>query len=181
MAELKLLVGLGNPGDGYKKNRHNVGFEAIEQIIDAWELQGTLKYEAKFEARILKIGRLVMMEPQTFMNESGRSVRKVKDYYDIPLDSVYVFHDDLDIVLGEHKIMWGKGPKVHNGINSVVENLGTTEFWRVRIGVDNREIHEEDAAISGADYVLGNFRSTEKEIVTAVIGKIAAELKNLNG
>lgn len=181
MAIMKLLIGLGNPGEKYKNNRHNAGFLMIENIMKLWNVGDELKYNSKFEGGFVKKNDLIFFEPMTFMNDSGRGVRKVKDFFEVENDRIYLFHDDLDIALGEYKIVWGRGPKVHNGVNSVIENLGSTEFWRVRIGVDNRIIYGDDAEIAGADYVLSNFRSNEMVIIDEVGKLIGKELVSLCG
>ena len=104
----------------------------------------------------------VLAKPQTYMNESGRAVAKLVNFYKIPLTDVYIVHDDLDISLGNYKIQHGKGPQIHNGLVSIEGALGTDQFWNVRVGVENRE---EDSNIDGKDYVLSDFNLEQKEII----------------
>jgi len=122
---------------------------------------------------VWKKGELVVLKPTTFMNSSGRAVRKVKEYFKVDMEDVWLVHDDLDIVLGEYKIQQGKGPKIHNGVSSVEENLGGGDFWRVRVGVDSRGGKRRE---SGEEYVLKNFGQEERKIIDEVVKKIGGEL-----
>lgn len=165
---MKLIVGLGNPGDEHKENRHNVGFMVVDRLAEEAE------WESKFEALILKSRDCLLVKPQTFMNNSGTAVKKIMNFYKLNIDDLVVVHDDLDIRLAEYKIQKGVGPKVHNGLTSVEERLGTKDFWRVRVGVDNRPVGE--ARTPGDEYVLADFTSEEKEIIEGVIEKVVKEL-----
>lgn len=123
---------------------------------------------------------VILAKPQTFMNESGRAVRALLDYYKVSPDlwseSLYVIHDDLDIELGEYKMQLGKGPKVHNGLLSIYTALGTQNFWHVRVGVDNR--HGQRLQ-TGREYVLESFSSEEKTILNNTIANITRELRGV--
>lgn len=152
-----LIVGLGNLGDKYKNNRHNVGFITLD----------------KLKEKIGEVKGFYFLKPQTFMNASGQAVAKIKNFYKIDTQDIYLIHDDLDIKLGEYKIQLGVGPKVHNGVDSVENELGTKDFWRIRIGVDNRE---RENRIKGEDYVLQDFMKEEKEILNQTIEKVVDEL-----
>lgn len=179
-----LIVGLGNPGDKYKENRHNAGFILLEYLIS--ELTGSrvneLKFDSKLDANTLQITvkglKYIFAEPQTYMNASGTAVQKILNYYKIPVENLTVIHDDLDIKLGEYKIQRGSGPKQHNGISSIEDSLGTRDYNRVRVGIENRP---EDLKISGEDYVLSNFRPDEKEVFSKeVFPEIAKDLDFLS-
>jgi PTH1 family peptidyl-tRNA hydrolase len=110
------------------------------------------------------------------MNESGVFVKKLVDQYKLEPSNLYIAHDDLDIPLGAYKIQLGVGPKVHNGVNSVEEELGTKDFWRVRIGVDNRK---PDDRTSGEEYVLQDFTAEERKALDGVIQEICKKLVTL--
>ena len=157
MTNMKLIVGLGNPEAKYLKNRHNVGYIFIDRF-----------YSDKFP------NGLIAKKSGEYMNSSGKSVKRLVDSYKITTDNLYIVHDDLDIPLGQFKIQEGRGPKVHNGISSVEKELGTRDFWRVRIGVDNRD---PENRTSGEEYVLEDFTASEQEILDQVLKKIAQTLK----
>jgi PTH1 family peptidyl-tRNA hydrolase len=148
---MKLIVGLGNPGQKYQNNRHNVGHMIVHSLP-----QG-------FTAK----------KSDVFINQSGDFVKKLVEQYHLKPSDLWVIHDDLDIPLGSYKIQKGKGPKLHKGINSIEEALGTDDFWRVRVGVDNR--NPEDR-ISGEEYVLQDFTEEELKILSPVIEEICKKL-----
>lgn len=173
-----LVAGLGNPGEKYQKSRHNTGFLVVEAlarqfIAKEWE------NESRFDAiTINDYPTIILAKPQTFMNLSGEPVARIINFYKIPLDNLWVIHDDLDIKLGEYKIQKGKGPKDHNGLISLYQNLGSNSFWHVRIGVDNRDPKHK---LSGESYVLRNFDQEELLTLNKVIENVVIELiNNLN-
>lgn len=154
---MKLIVGLGNPGEGYENNRHNSGYRLVQRL---WET-----------------GRSSLIPSHTtdtYMNDSGRAVKKLVDRYSLDLKDLYVAHDDLDLPLGTYKIQFGVGPKIHNGVSSVEEALGTKDFWRIRIGIDNRE---PDNRIPGEQYVLEDFTDEERIILDSVIKEVCKKLE----
>ena len=110
------------------------------------------------------------------MNDSGVAVKNLSTHYNLQHTNLYVVHDDLDLTLGSYKIQFGKGPKVHNGLLSIEEELGTSDFWRVRIGVDNRDPNNR---IPGDEYVLQNFTKEEIEIRDKIIAEITIKLFKL--
>ena len=152
---MKLIIGLGNPGADYINTRHNIGYLLVE------ELQ---KNNPK---------KLVVKKSDSFMNDSGTFVKKIIDQYKLNLNDLYVAHDDLDIKLGEYKIQFGRGPKDHNGIIDIEEKLGTKDFWRIRIGVDNRPL---DNKTLGIEYVLEKFSDQELSVVNRVIKEVCKKL-----
>ena len=159
---MKLVVGLGNPGDKYKGNRHNVGQMVLDRI------QRSEDRDQRTGIKLSKTG--------TFMNESGNAVRKAMNFYKLGVEDLIIIHDDLDIRLGEYKIDMGRGPRQQNGVISVEEALGTKEFLRVRVGVDNRD-QSSGIRVQGDKYVLEDFTDEERVILDGVIEKIVDELK----
>lgn len=155
---MRLFIGLGNPGSKYINNRHNVGQMLIET------LQAT---SSKGE---------IFKKTDTFMNDSGVFVKNNIVKYNLDLDNLYVAHDDLDLKLGEYKIQFGKGPKIHNGLRSIDDKLGTNAYWHIRIGVDNRN---PENRIQGEEYVLDDFTSEEKDTLEKVIKEICKKLETL--
>jgi PTH1 family peptidyl-tRNA hydrolase len=169
---MKLIVGLGNPEKRYEKTRHNVGFLFVDYLakslnLEIWEENK----RGNFLSTSASIGdeNFVLMKPLTYMNDSGFSVSHFKRKNGLKGENIFVVHDDLDLKIGEYKIQQGVGPKVHNGVNSIEDKIGDKDFWRIRIGVDNRESANR---IPGEDYVLQNFTPDEIEIVNKVIEEI---------
>lgn len=173
---MKLVVGLGNPGKKYKDTRHNVGFLAIDKILETFgvETHDVRKYKAKVFYKQKE--EVLFVKPQTFMNSSGDSVKIIFNQYKINQNNLYVVHDDLDIKLGEYKIQKGRGPKLHNGIESIEKSIGKKDFIRIRIGVDARE---EDSRIDGEKYVLMKFGEDEKQVVDKTLDKVVGELGSI--
>jgi PTH1 family peptidyl-tRNA hydrolase len=159
---MKLIIGLGNPGEKYKNNRHNVG----HMVVDSLESQIR---NSKTEIR----NKFKLLKSNNFMNDSGSFVLSQYTKYHIPYTSLFVVHDDLDIKLGEFKIQLGRGPKIHNGLNDIYEKLGTKDFCHVRVGVDNRD---PENRIPGEDYVLQDFTNEEKTILDNVIKDLCKKL-----
>jgi len=181
MKHMKIVIGLGNPGLKYQATRHNAGFLVVDELAanDAvWHRQG-----ASLSTQILLTlpngspEKIILIKPQTFMNRSGAIVQTLKKKYPkTGLGDWYVIYDDLDIALGQFKIEFGHGPKQHNGLTSLYEQLGTNQFWHVRVGVDYRHGLRQ---ISGSDYVLQNFSPDEKDIFALVKTQAVRELRTL--
>ncbi|MEI6533333.1 MAG: aminoacyl-tRNA hydrolase [Candidatus Roizmanbacteria bacterium] len=177
---MKLLVGLGNQGPKYEKNRHNVGFLFVHFLFESLLPSSHLKQEWKYdkyisaESSILetKENTLIFLKPQNYMNNSGISVGSITKKLNISSNNIIVIHDDLDIPLGKFKLSLGVGPKLHNGISSIEQHLKTTEFYRLRIGVDNRQ---ETGNIPGESYVLLNFLEEEFKILNQTFQEISAQ------
>jgi PTH1 family peptidyl-tRNA hydrolase len=170
---MKLIVGLGNMGKEYEWTRHNAGFVVLDMLSKRLELE--FKKEVKFDGEIARKDDVILLKPTTFMNNSGKAVGKLVHFYKIVSEDLFVVHDDLDIRLGDFKFQKGIGPKVHNGINSIEESISDKNFWRVRIGIDDRTT-EQRLQMEGSDYVLAKFKNEEKEVLSGVISKIATEL-----
>ncbi len=153
---MKLLVGLGNPGEKFQNNRHNVGHLFIDYLSDKQLPPGIL-----------------IKKSNSYMNESGVSVARLVNENHIELSDLWIAHDDLDIKLGEYKIQLGKGPKLHKGILSIETELEDETFWRIRIGVDNREGESRE---SGEEYVLQDFSEEEIKILNQAFYRITKEL-----
>jgi|SRR3989344_4026922 len=170
---MRCIVGLGNPGKKYIQNRHNVGFMFVDEVVGDRKWLPTKTDIVLYNWNDDKGERIEYIKPQTFMNESGKAVKYVVKKYDLAPENLFIVHDDLDIRLGEFKIQKGKGPKVHNGVNSIEKVLKTVDFWRIRIGVDNRD---PDNRISGERYVLENFLAEEMQILKDVFKKITKDL-----
>ena len=164
-----IIIGLGNPGKKYENNRHNVG----KMFIDYISQKSKVKSQ-KFNLT------LKTFKTNCFMNESGKEVEKILKKLQIKsykLQDVFIVHDDLDIPLGKFRIDFGKGPKIHNGLKSIEETLNTKDFWRIRIGIDNRQ---KNGWIDGEAYVLQDFLKEEKEVLeNEVFKKIKEKLTTI--
>jgi len=146
---MNLIIGLGNPGKEYQHTRHNVG----HMVAD--------KYDKIFKT-------------DTYMNESGIFVQKKVHFYKIPLENLFIIHDDLDVPIGEYRLQFDRGPAGHHGIESIIQHLNSQAFWRYRIGIGRPPEN-----IPVEKYVLQPFNSSEKVLIDQVIDKIVAELSNL--
>ena len=149
---MKMVVGLGNPGKEYDGTRHNVGF----MLLDSFELQFTneKKFNAYIVIKTINDEKVIFVKPQTFMNNSGFSVSKIADYYNINSQDILVIHDDMDLELGSFKIKAHGSSGGHNGIKSIIESLKTDEFCRLKVGIDH-------PSYDTIDYVLGKFSKSE--------------------
>lgn len=173
---MRIVIGLGNYGEEFANTRHNAGYVFVDNIIKI--LGGAWSKEGKFNSEIYKYKDIVFIKPQTFMNISGEVVSKIYNFYKIDANDLWIAHDDLDIVLGDYKIQKGVGPKVHNGIISVQETIGTSDFWRVRIGIDGRG---GDRSMTGEDYVLQRFDEDEILLLEKTILSAISDAKALIG
>ena len=173
----KLIIGLGNPGEEYEKSRHNVGFMVIDHLSIAMN-SGLWKKNEKVDASVdFRKPLALLAKPLTFMNESGKTVKKIFKYYKFEnVGQLVVIHDDLDLPLGSYRIQKGHGPMLHKGVNSIELELGSEWFTRVRIGIDNRD---PEKRVSGERYVLENFSKAETEVLNKIIEKIVIELIDL--
>lgn len=167
---MKLIVGLGNPGKQYEKVRHNLGFMALDALAKRVKGQGgSWKYEEKFKSEIsnftLNALPLILIKPQTYMNNSGMAVKLIADYYKIASEDIIVVYDELDLPLGKIKVRMGGAAAGHHGIESIMESLGTDKFIRVRLGIGNETTKSAEHGGSHVDvnhYVLSPFNSHEK-------------------
>jgi len=168
MTAIRLIVGLGNPGPEYEATRHNVGFWWVDVLAHANKLN--FKSESKFHgltARNQLHGHdVLLLKPQTFMNDSGRSVGALAQFYKIDPAEILVVHDELDLPPGVARLKMGGGHGGHNGLKDIVAHLGTKDFWRLRIGIG----HPGDRA-EVVNYVLGNPRKEERELIDASVMK----------
>ena len=169
-----IFIGLGNPGEKYKNNRHNVGFILINYLISHLDIQGvSVKTFEKFDSEISEVvinnKKCLFVKPQSFMNNSGIVVKKILDFFKKPIENLTVIHDDLYIPLVKFKIQNASGPKLHNGILSIEQHLKTDNFKRIRIGIDSRNPQNN---IDGETYVLSDFTKEEFIKLQEVLKKV---------
>lgn len=166
-----LIVGLGNPGAGYESTPHNVGFQVISELSKRWELGRPKK---SFNGLIVsgRVGplggpsvRVALLEPLTYMNESGTSAGPARGSLKLELDHVLVIHDEIDLPFGQLQARLGGGLAGHNGLKSLRKGFGSEEFGRLRIGV-GRPATTDSASVS--DYVLGRWQQSDGEVTSLV-------------
>ena len=174
---MKLIVGLGNPGRGYANNRHNIGFLCLNHFA---RTQGIRLDKKQGKARIgtgeIAGGKVVVARPQTFMNLSGESVSRLVRKFNIQLDNLLVIHDDLDLPTGKIRVRWGGSSGGHKGVDSIINELGSQDFIRIRVGIGRPTVLPGATEISEADivaYVLSDFNPDEKQIITQIIPKVS--------
>ena len=169
-----LFVGLGNPGEKHKNNRHNVGFMALD-CLSAFHKFG--RSRTKFLGRTamgsLNDRKLISFKPQTFMNESGRAVREASNFYKIGPERIIVFHDELDLPFGQVRVKKGGGHAGHNGLKSIDENIGT-DYFRIRIGISHPGEKEK---VTG--HVLGDLSKEDAETLQKILTSIAENISTL--
>ena len=164
-----LIVGLGNPEEEYAKTRHNMGFDAINKIAQKYNIDVTKKkFKGIYGTGIIEGKKVILLKPQTYMNSSGDSIIEVMDYYGIEAEDLIVIYDDMDIEKGIMKIRKKGGPGSHNGMKSVIENLQTTEFVRIRVGIGRPE-HAQDRI----NFVIGKIPEEEQKILEVGVQKAA--------
>ena len=170
---IRMIVGLGNPGSEYAATRHNIGFMALQKFLTVLP-QGAEKhhgmnsfyYLAKWRSR-----PLVLQEPQTYMNLSGKAVRQLSNSTGITPEAILVIQDDLDLPLGRLRIRRGGSSGGHNGINSIIEELGRSDFWKLRLGIGR------NARMNVPDYVLSPFTGDEVGLLEKVLDAAVDALK----
>lgn len=174
--DYKLIIGLGNPGKKYEKTRHNAGFMAIDFLRKKFDAP-KLKLNKKFNAEIVKTEskkeKIIMAKPLTFMNNSGEAVFSILSFYKIKPKDLIVVHDDMDLDLGDLRENTGRGSAGHNGVQSIINILGTKDFLRWRIGIGRPEKSANNKTIPPDAYVLQKFNKEEIKIIKETFKKIA--------
>jgi peptidyl-tRNA hydrolase, PTH1 family len=188
MENVFLIVGLGNPGAEYAKTRHNAGFLLVEKLAAKWKCDWA--NEKKFRARIAKVDlvgqassltltgkmpvprRVLLCEPQTFMNLSGETVGALKDFYQLQLKQIVVAVDDADLPFGEIRLRKSGSSGGHHGLESIEQHLASREFARLRIGIGRKDSSREIT-----NYVLGKFDSSESELLKKVLERASDQIE----
>lgn len=169
--EIRLVLGLGNPGDKYKNTYHNVGFLFIDSLADSLtrnKNNKNPKWKNLKSFRYIRAGSLILIKPDLFMNKSGRAALDAASYFKVDTKNLLVIHDDSDITLGKYKLSFGRGSAGHNGIKSVIQHLGTNNFHRLRVGIKN-------ANQKAGDFVLNKIPENEM----SKIYKLFSEIKRV--
>lgn len=171
-SDMILICGLGNPGSEYEKNRHNVGFMAVDAIADEYGIGPfKSKYHGEFAEGRIGAHKIALLKPQTYMNNSGQSVAAAAKFYKIPPERILVFFDELDLDPGKTRAKKGGGNAGHNGLKSIDAHLGTPDYWRIRIGIG----HPGDKA-RVTSHVLGNFAKSDEEWLGPLLAALSKHL-----
>lgn len=167
---MKMIVGLGNIGSQYAQTRHNVGFMIVDELAQQFNADfQTSKFESQVATTFQNGEKLLLVKPSTYMNDSGRAVGPLMDYYNIDPEDLLVIHDDLDLPLGKVRLKQRGSAGGHNGIKSIISHVGDQQFKRVKVGIDHPQ------KMSVVDYVLGKFTPAQVPLLNdAKITAIAA-------
>ena len=187
---MKLIVGLGNPGEKYEKTRHNLGFMIVEKFLKDFEsVKNTIwKDSVEFKSEISQIEwqpkhgnleKVILAKPKTYMNNSGMAVRLISDFYKINSSDVWILHDDIDLPLGSMKIRFGGASAGHHGVESVMEHLGTDRFWRFRLGIGEQKSPLRQGSEGQAKIKNQKLRNVEDFVLSDFTGSEKGKLKNL--
>ena len=180
---MKLIVGLGNPGLKHEKTRHNLGFMVIESFLKDYSTssQNLWREERKFQAEIAeiewqpkkgKMEKVILAKPQTYMNGSGLAVSSIAKFYKIAPADIWIIHDEIDLPLGGMKIRFAGASAGHKGVESIIEHLGSDNFWRFRVGIGEQRETMHDKRVKPIDnFVLGEFSEGEKGKAREIIKK----------
>ena len=157
-----MIAGLGNPGREYQNTRHNIGFDVIDRIADAYHIEMSDKKHKAISGRgVIDGTKVILVKPQTYMILSGESIRQIADYYDVDTtEELIVIHDDISLDVGQIRIRTKGSAGGHNGLKNIILNLGHDRFARIKVGVG-----EKPKGYDLADYVLGHFTTEERKVL----------------
>lgn len=171
-----LLAGLGNPDEKYKNTRHNIGYNFLNHLKKQWHLsawQKDKKYPVEFVNLENKNKKIILAKPLVFMNNSGKVIKYLKQFYKFPMKNIFIIHDDSDISLGKFKISYNRGSAGHKGVESIICHLKSKSFYRIRIGIRPLSLKRKKAE----EFVLKNFSPEESKIIEQLFPKIRENLE----
>jgi len=183
-----LIVGLGNPGPKYQNTRHNLGFMVLDKLAKKLTPAGKTNWQFDKKSNsefIIHNSGFILAKPQTFMNASGFAVKFLASHFQLPISNIWVIHDDIDLPLGKLKIRFGGGGAGHHGVESIIQQLGTDKFWRIRVGI-GKPIKSQKSKVksqkSVEEYVLEEFEEVElgklKNMLKKAVEAIRVALKD---
>ena len=173
-----LVAGLGNPGQRHERDRHNVGWMVVDELARRRDVSFKAKFNARLGETRIDDRRLALLKPETFMNESGRSISAAGRFFKVPVQKVLVVHDDVDLEVGRLQARAGGGLAGHNGLRSIAQMLGSPEFLRLRVGVGRPERGDPRDV---ADFVLSPFEPHEDRDAIVARAADAVEVLALEG
>ena len=176
------IIGLGNPGKEYIKNRHNIGFLLLENFSEKYNVQFTLKNKFKSRYTEFKINDSIyrLFMPNTYMNNSGDAVRAIVEWYKINLDQLFIIVDDIDLPLGKIRFRKKGSSGGHNGLKDIINKLNTENFNRIKIGIGSPPINEKNKNFNTISHVLGNISSKENDTLEKVYQQVIGSLEELD-
>ena len=170
-----IIIGLGNPTSQYQATRHNIGFDVITRISDDYRIPLDFKkHKAICGKGMIDGEKVILAQPQTFMNLSGESVRELVDFYKVPSENIIVIYDDISLEVGQLRLRKKGSAGGHNGIKSIIAHLGTEEFPRIKVGVGDKP-----KGWDLADHVLSRFNEDERPIIRQAIEKSSEAVKTI--
>ncbi len=170
-----LIAGLGNPENEYAHTRHNMGFDTINNIAKNNNISiSKTKFKALYETGIIQGKKVILLKPQTYMNSSGISIKEVVDFYNIKPEEIIIIYDDIDIEKGKIKLRKKGGPGSHNGMKSVIQELQSTDFIRIRVGIGQPEFKKDMI-----NYVIGNVPDEEQKVLQEGTQKAAEAVEEI--
>jgi len=173
-----IIVGLGNPGEKYKNTPHNIGFEAVDEFArknNFPDFKLSKKFNALISESIIGDKKIILAKPQTFMNNSGLTIKKLIQSSKFKVQNYIIVHDDIDLLLGKIKISRNRGSAGHKGVESIINALGTKNFSRIRIGIQPRAGKPEDIE----QFVLKKFSESDKKTIAEAINQTISTLENI--
>jgi len=173
-----LIVGLGNPGKKFKNTRHNVGFRVVDRLRkknDFPTFRSSKKFNSLISESTLKRKKVVLAKPQTFMNDSGKAIKKLISGFRLQASGLWVIHDDIDLPLGKIRISKTRGAAGHKGVQSIIDELNTKDFTRFRIGIKPKNYNLQFETLKS--FVLKNFTKEEKKVVKESIKKTVSAIE----
>jgi PTH1 family peptidyl-tRNA hydrolase len=186
---MKIIVGLGNPGEKYESTRHNLGFLVLDRLLkDCAPVNvSNWKKETKFKSEVVELPihgvdeKILLVRPQTYMNNSGMAVQLLSTFYKLSPEDFWIVHDELDLPLGTLKIRFGGAAAGHHGVENIIEQLGSDKFWRFRLGIGHVLHNARETDDDGKSHALGRVkvRNVEDYVIGDFIGKDRTEAKKM--
>jgi PTH1 family peptidyl-tRNA hydrolase len=169
---LKVIAGLGNPGEKYAETRHNIGFMVISELADRFKVKSSYKFDGLVGDFFFGGEKIILFQPMKYMNKSGQPIYKLLDYFQIDAEDLLVIHDDLDLDLGKMRFKQKGGSGGHNGVKSIINSLNSDEFKRLKIGIGRPPEN-----IPVPDFVLTTFSGEEKDISRKAVADAASAVE----
>lgn len=177
---MKLIIGLGNPEKQYASTRHNVGFMFVDKLKEKYsfpDFESNKKFQAEITKGKIADTEIILVKPQTFMNLSGEATQAILSFYKLTPADILVIHDDLDIALGKYKLATDSSSAGHNGVEHIIEKLGTQKFRRIRVGIGQEMDGAPVCRLGAHDFVLGKFSAEETDILSDLSKEVIEEIE----